>query len=86
MTVIIAMLTMAVLVLAAALVYVARRSQQQDAPEPDQGPALQEAIIGLIDVLGRDGGYIPCAAHALQPDTPVENILTLYRTVTAYRY
>jgi DNA recombination protein RmuC len=44
MTVIIAILAMAVLVLAAALVYVAHRPQQQDAPDSDQGPAIQEAI------------------------------------------
>ena len=47
---------------------------------------LAQAVSGLIDILGRDGGYIPCGAHALQPDTPVENILTLYRTITDYRY
>jgi uroporphyrinogen decarboxylase len=49
-------------------------------------PELEQAVCGLIDILGRDGGYIPCAAHALQPDTPVENILTLYRTIAEYRY
>jgi uroporphyrinogen decarboxylase len=49
-------------------------------------PELEAAILGLIEVLGSGGGYIPCAAHALQPDTPVENILTLYRTITAHRY
>ncbi len=50
---------------------------------PDQ---LEQKIIELIDILGKDGGYIPCAAHAIQPDTSIENILTMYRTVNNYRF
>ena len=34
----------------------------------------------LIDILGKDGGYILCPAHAIQPDTPVENIVALYES------
>ena len=34
----------------------------------------------LIEILGRNGGYIVCPAHAIQPDTPVENIVALYET------
>lgn len=32
----------------------------------------------LLDVFREDGGYIVCPAHAVQPDTPVENIVALY--------
>ena len=34
----------------------------------------------LMQTLGADGGYIVCPAHAIQPDTPVENIIALYET------
>jgi len=33
----------------------------------------------MKDVLSRNGGYILCAAHAIQADTPSENILAIYR-------
>jgi len=31
----------------------------------------------LVGILGRDGGYIASAAHAVQPDTSVENIMAM---------
>ncbi len=31
------------------------------------------------------GNYIVCAAHAIQPDTPVENIMTTYDTALRRR-
>lgn len=33
-----------------------------------------------IDVVGKDGGLILAPAHAMQPDTPVENALAIYET------
>jgi uroporphyrinogen decarboxylase len=32
----------------------------------------------LVDILGKDGGYILSSCHYLQADVPVENILALY--------
>jgi uroporphyrinogen decarboxylase len=34
-----------------------------------------------IATVGRNGGFIVAPSHNIQPDTPVENILTLYDTV-----
>lgn len=36
------------------------------------------AVRNAVEVLGREGGYILCSAHHIQPDTPVENILAMY--------
>ncbi|MBE9512115.1 MAG: hypothetical protein IMY71_14695 [Bacteroidetes bacterium] len=47
---------------------------------------VRSEVERLIDIFGRDGGYIVCAAHAIQPDTPVENILAMYEAVKQYRY
>ena len=41
---------------------------------------VRAKVAELIQVVGRDGGYILCPAHAVQPDTPVDNILALYET------
>ena len=38
----------------------------------------------IIRILGREGGYIVCPAHAIQPDTPVENIVALYETAREF--
>lgn len=37
-----------------------------------------EEAQGLISILGRNGGYILCSSHHIQPDTPIENVLALY--------
>jgi len=34
----------------------------------------------LIDAMGTDGAYIVCPAHAIQPDTPPDNIMAIYDT------
>jgi len=47
---------------------------------------VRDTVQGLIDILGKQGGYIACAAHAIQPDTPVENALAMYQAVREYRY
>ena len=52
-----------------------------------QGTAaeVRSEVERLMEILGKDGGYIVCAAHAIQPDTPVENILAMYEAVKQYR-
>ncbi|MBU0477202.1 uroporphyrinogen decarboxylase family protein [bacterium] len=47
-----------------------------------QGTAsmVRKEVKRVIKVIGKDGGYIVCPAHAIQPDTPVENIMAIYET------
>ena len=33
----------------------------------------------MIEVLGKGGGFLLSPTHMLQPDTPIENILAIYR-------
>jgi uroporphyrinogen decarboxylase len=44
--------------------------------------AVRQEVRTAIRILAPGGGYIPCTAHNLQADVPVENILALY---DAYR-
>ncbi len=37
-----------------------------------------------IEQLGRDGGYVLGAVHDIQPDVPINNILTMYRHAREY--
>jgi len=47
---------------------------------------VEDEVLRLIRVLGSNGGYIVAASNAVQPDVPIDNILTLYRTAREYRY
>jgi len=39
----------------------------------------------LIDILGKDGGYILGPGHTyIQIDAPVENIVAMYKTAAEY--
>ena len=38
---------------------------------------IKRAAQELVHILGKDGGYVASAAHAVQPDTPVDNILAM---------
>jgi len=40
---------------------------------------VQREVVHTIEVLGEGGGYILCPTHNIQSDTPVENILAVYR-------
>ena len=48
--------------------------------------SVKKEVIRTINILGRNGGYIVASSNALQPDTPLENILSLYKTVQEYKY
>jgi uroporphyrinogen decarboxylase len=37
-----------------------------------------------IEELGQGGGYVLGAVHNIQPDVPLENVLTMYRHARAY--
>jgi uroporphyrinogen decarboxylase len=45
---------------------------------------VRAEVRRLIEVLGRDGGYILGPAHAIQAGTPPENILALFDTAREY--
>lgn len=41
---------------------------------------------GLIDILGKDGGYVFGPSHTyIQIDAPLENILAMYETASFYK-
>jgi len=40
---------------------------------------IQKEVNTRIRILGRGGGYVLAPAHNIQPDTPAENIIALYR-------
>ena len=40
---------------------------------------VRREVEHRIRVVGRNGGYILAPAHCIQPDTPVENVLEVYR-------
>ena len=47
---------------------------------------VADEVKRLIDILGKDGGYIVGPGHTyIQPDTPVKNILSMYKTANEYR-
>ena len=48
---------------------------------PDQ---VRSETQRVMSILGSDGAYIVCPAHAIQPDTPPENIVALYQTANSY--
>ena len=45
---------------------------------------VQAEVERRIEELGADGGYVLGAVHNIQPDVPLENILTMYRRAAAY--
>ena len=46
---------------------------------------IEEQVGRLLEEVGAGGGFILSPCHNLQPDTPLENVLALYRTVAARR-
>jgi len=47
---------------------------------------VRKEVTRTIDILGDNGGYIVSSSNALQPDVPLENILSLFKTVQEYKY
>lgn len=45
---------------------------------------VQAEVRRRIEELGQGGGYVLGAVHNIQPDVPLENILTMYRHARAY--
>ncbi len=39
---------------------------------------VQEEVKARIKVLGKNGGYVMCSSHHIQPDTPLDNVLAMY--------
>ena len=53
---------------------------------PYKSPAeIRSEVQRLIDILGKNGGYIVAPAHNIQDDTPTENIIALFEAVKEYR-
>ena len=46
---------------------------------------IEQEINHLVDEVGREGGFIIAPCHQIQPDTPLENALALYRSLAKRR-
>ncbi len=53
---------------------------QKAAPEE-----IKQEVHRLMDVVGKDSGYILAPCHNIQPDTPLPNVLALYEAVAERR-
>jgi uroporphyrinogen decarboxylase len=51
----------------------------------DSAGRVYEHVCRLIEVVGRDGGYMLGAGHRIQVDTPAENILAMVEAATGAR-
>jgi uroporphyrinogen-III decarboxylase len=51
----------------------------------ESAETVEREIRRIIDVLdGPDGGYVAMPSNSIMPDTPVENIEAMYRTIHRY--
>jgi uroporphyrinogen decarboxylase len=46
---------------------------------------IETEVHHLMDEVGAGGGFILAPSHHIQPDTPLENVLAVYRAVTRRR-
>ena len=46
---------------------------------------VAQTMRQMIDILGRNGGYIIAPSHVLQSDVPTDNVLAVYDTAHEYR-
>lgn len=47
---------------------------------------IKKETINIINILGKDGGFILETSHGIQPDTPPKNIMAMYDTAIDYKY
>lgn len=47
---------------------------------------IEREVRYSIDTLGRDGGYVFCAAHNIQPDVSPDRIDVMYRAALEHRH
>ena len=46
---------------------------------------IEREIDRLIDEVGGGGGFIIGPSHSIQPDTPIENVVAVYRRIARCR-
>lgn len=46
---------------------------------------IEKEVLQLMELVGAGGGFILSPCHNIQPDTPLENVLALYRAAIRYR-
>ena len=46
---------------------------------------IEKEVFRLLEEVGKGGGYILSPSHNIQPDTPLENVLALYRAARKFR-
>jgi uroporphyrinogen decarboxylase len=46
---------------------------------------IEKEVNNLMDRVGKNGGFILAPCHNIQPDTPIENALAVYQTVSKRR-
>jgi len=59
--------------------------EQEVLPRMSAGEVYDETRR-IIDILGQRGGYVVSAAHAVQGDTPPENVVAMIRAAHDYRW
>jgi len=52
-------------------------------PKGTPGDVAAE-VTERVRVMGENGGFILASSHHIQPDTPLENVLAMYRTELRY--
>ncbi|NLF68264.1 MAG: hypothetical protein GX575_04325 [Candidatus Anammoximicrobium sp.] len=48
-------------------------------------PEIEREVNRLMDEVGHGGGFVLAPCHQLQPDTPLDHVLAVYRTVARRR-
>jgi uroporphyrinogen decarboxylase len=43
--------------------------------KPEQ---VQAEVRNRVNILGKNGGYVLCSSHHIQPDTPIANVIAMY--------